>query len=72
MMNSNLNNHKKNLVVAKPSSGDSDTTHIEEGLPISFFLKGLINDPLKNKDLALPFLREDGTYLIKTASIPKG
>jgi hypothetical protein len=57
---------------AKLSSGDSDTTHIEEGLPKSFFLKGLINDPSKNNDLVSSFLREGGTYLINTTSIPKG
>ena len=57
---------------AKPSSGDSDTTHIAEGLSTSFFLKGRINDPLKNNDVASSFLRKDGTYLINTASTPKG
>ena len=63
---------KPSLGGAKPSSGDSDTTHIAKGLSTSFVLKGRINDPSKNNDLVSSFLREDGTYLINTTSIPKG
>ena len=57
---------------AKPSSGDSDTIHIVKGPSTSFVLKGRINDHSKNNDLVSSFLREDGTYLINTTSIPKG